>query len=128
MEIAMKKQTSITLAAAVLLAGVSAAAAAPMQSSNSKMAPPASDSLNLTDAQQKTAWTDLYTGVLNQTTPPGFNATVGAVVPSSVATAAVTEKAATDVPALAPYKFAMLQKKLVIINPIDRKIAEVIAR
>jgi hypothetical protein len=31
-------------------------------------------------------------------------------------------------PALEPYQFAMLQKKLVIANPNDRKIADVIAR
>jgi hypothetical protein len=40
----------------------------------------------------------------------------------------VTAKAAGDVPALKPYKFAMLQRKLVIINPRDGKIAEVISR
>ena len=37
-------------------------------------------------------------------------------------------KAASDVPALKPYNFAMLQKKLVIVNPSDHKIAEVITR
>jgi hypothetical protein len=31
-------------------------------------------------------------------------------------------------PALEPYQFAMLQKKLVTANPNDRKIADVIAR
>ncbi len=124
----MKVQTSSALAAAVLLAGVSAAAAAGMQSSNAKMSPQASDSLTLTNAQQKTAWNDLYTRSLNQKTPSGFNATVGALVPNSVITAPVTSKAASDVPALKPYNFAMLQKKLVIVNPTDKKIAEVITR
>jgi len=124
----MKVQTSSALAAAVLLAGVSAAAAAGMQSSSAKMSPQASDSLTLTNAQQKTAWNDLYTRSLNQKTPSGFNATVGALVPNSVITAPVTSKAASDVPALKPYNFAMLQKKLVIVNPTDKKIAEVITR
>lgn len=127
----MKKPTSIVLAAAALLAGMAAASAAPMENANTpsaKMAPPASDTLVLSATQQKTAWDDLYTGALNQKAPSGFNAAVGATVPSTIVTAPVTAKAASDVPALKPYKFAMLQKKLVIVNPNDGKIAEVIAR
>jgi hypothetical protein len=133
-EIAMKPlktKTSIALAAAALLAGVSvagisAASAAPLQ--GAKMAPQSSDTLTLNQAQRRKAWNDLYTGALNQKTPPGFSATVGAVVPNSVTTASMTTKAASDVPALKPYHFAMLQKKLVIVNPTDRKIADVITR
>jgi hypothetical protein len=126
----MKARTSITLAAAVLLAGVSAAAAAGVQPPNAgvNMAPPAGDTLSLSSAQQKTAWKDLYTGSLNQKAPAGFNAVAGAVVPDTVTTAPVTSKAASDVPALKPYHFAMLQNKLVIVNPADKKIAEVITR
>lgn len=63
---------------------------------------------------------------LNQTAPSGFNAIVGAVVPNSVTTAPVPSKAAGAVPSLKPYDFAILQKKLVIVNPSDNKIAEVI--
>jgi hypothetical protein len=126
MEIAMKTQTSIALAAAVLLAGVSAASAAPLE--GAKMAPAPHDTLTLSAAQRKTVWNDLYTGALNQKAPSGFTAKVGAVVPSSITTAAMTQKASGDVPALKPYKFAMLQKKLVIVNPNDHKIADVITR
>ena len=116
----MKKQTSLALAAAVLLAGVTAASAA--------TSPKASDTLNLSSTQQRTAWRDLTMPMLNQTTPSGFSPIVGAVVPNSVTTAPVPSKAASDVPSLKPYNFAMLQKKLVIVNPSDQKIAEVITR
>lgn len=122
----MKTRTSIALAAAALLAGVSVASAAPTV--GAKMAPQPSDTLNLNHVQQKTAWNDLYTGAMNQKTPAGFSATIGAKVPGSVTTASVTTKAASDVPALKPYKFAMLQKKLVIVNPNDNTIADVITR
>ena len=126
----MKARTSIALTAAALLAGVSAASAAGMQQSNagSNMAPRAGDTLSLSSAQQKTAWKDLYTGSLNQKAPSGFSAVTGAVVPNTVTTAPITSKAASDVPALKPYHFAMLQHKLVIVNPADKKIAEVITR
>lgn len=119
----MKKQTSIALAAAVLLSGSMAASAA--TTSNSAKT---GDTLSLTSMQQKAAWRDLYVPSLNQKAPAGFRATIGAVVPSSVTMAPVPSKAASDVPSLKPYDFAMLQKKLVIVNPPDRKIAEVITR
>jgi hypothetical protein len=132
-----KARQSLALAAAVLLAGVSAASAATPAPAKTKtttmakataMAPQAKDTLTLTAAQRKLAWKDLYTGALNQKTPTGFKASVGAVMPGKVVTAAVTRKAAGDVPALKPYKFAMVQKKLVIVNPSDHKIADVITR
>jgi hypothetical protein len=52
---------------------------------------------------------------------------VGAVVPGSVTTASMPNKAARDVPALRPYDFAMLQHKVVIVNPTDKKIAEIVS-
>ena len=126
-----KTQTAIALATALSLAGISAASAAVMQPNGNaatKMPPSASDSLSLSGAQQRTAWNDLYVKSLNQKTPSGFDATVGAVVPHNVEVAPVTSKAASDVPALKPYDFAMLQHKLLIVNPGDKKIAEVITR
>jgi Protein of unknown function (DUF1236) len=131
----MKARTTIALAAAALLAGISAASAAPPENgkmapppASTKMAPPASDTLTLTSAQRKKAWDDLYTGMLNQKTPSGFTATVGSALPSNVVTAPVTARAAGDVPVLKPYKFATVQKKLVIVNPSDRKIVDIITR
>jgi hypothetical protein len=125
-----KTQTAIALVAALSLAGISAASAAnmPNMSAATKMARPAGDTLSLSSTQQKTAWNDLYVKSLNQKAPSGFDATIGAVVPSKVKIAPVTSKAASDVPALRPYDFAMAQHKLLIVNPSDKKIAEVITR
>jgi len=86
------------------------------------------DTLTLSDAQRKLAWQDLYMDSLNQNTPPGFDAVVGAKVPNTIVIAPVTAQAGSDVPALKPYSFAMVQKKLVIVNPSSRKIANVIAQ
>src|SRR5277367_2855254 len=115
------KKRSIALAAALLLSSIAGASAATMPS-HAK----ASDTLNLTSTQQKTAWDDLYMPSLNQKAPSGFNLIVGAVIPNGVTTAAVPSKAAQAVPSLRPYDFAMVQGKLVIVNPTDKKIAEVI--
>jgi hypothetical protein len=133
----MKNQTCFALsAAALLLAGVSAASAAPALPSTlaappvkvaAKMAPAAHDTLNLTSAQQKIARKDLHMKSLNQPAPSGYQVAVGAVVPKNIATGRMTAKAAGDVPALKPYRFAELGNKLVIVNPTDRKIADVIS-
>lgn len=53
---------------------------------------------------------------------------IGAVLPHDVKVAPVTDKAASDVLALKSYDFAVPQHKLLIVNPGDRKIAEVITR
>jgi len=116
----MTKQTTIALAAAAaLLSGVTAASALTVQ-------PQASDLLSLNATQQKAAWNDLNKLASNQNPPSGFDATAGAVVPGAIKISSVPSAAAHAVPALRPYDFAMVQGKLLIVNPSDKKIAEVI--
>jgi hypothetical protein len=123
----MKTPTTLALIAAVLLSGATAASAAETASSHSGMALRASDTLNLNATQQKTAWNDINTQASNQNPPAGFDAAAGAVVPSALKISAVPSKAARDVPALRPYDFAVVQGKLLIVNPSDKKVAEVIS-
>jgi hypothetical protein len=127
----MNKNTLAALATAALIAGVSTASAAGTASSGARAPGPqtgilSKDTLNLSQSQRQTAWKDLYMGSLNQKTPSGFDAVAGATMPSSVVTAPATPRAVSDIPALKPYTFAMVQKKLVIVNPTDHKIAAVI--
>ena len=138
----MNRPSLAALSVAVLVLGTAAASAGPGDNANtpsaglqnsakpqsSKAAAQTSDTLSLSDAQRKLAWQDLYMDSLNQDTPAGFNAVVGASVPNTIVIAPVTAQAGSDVPALKPYAFAMVQKKLVIVNPGNRKIADVIAR
>jgi len=142
----MNKSSLAALAAAAVMVGILAsvgsataadgAPAAKMQSDktqsdkrqNANASTQRNDELSLSDAQRKTAWQDLYMDSLNQNTPPGFDVVVGATVPNTIVIAPVTAQAGSDVPALKPYSFAMVQKKLLIVNPSSRKIAEVIAR
>jgi hypothetical protein len=39
----------------------------------------------------------------------------------------VPEKTAQDVPSLKPYDFAVMQGKVLIVNPSDKKVVEVIS-
>ena len=114
----MSKRT--LLAAVTLLTGVAAASAAGMQSP--------SDTLKLTSGEERTAWHDLTmpSFSLNIAAPAGFSPVIGAVVTHSITTAPVPMKAASDIPALKPYRFAMVEHKLLIVNPSDMKIAAVI--
>ncbi len=120
----MKARTIIALAAAALLSGATAASAADAASSHSGMTKPLSDSLSLSSAQQKTAWNDIKAS--EQKAPAGFDAMAGVAVPSTLKIEAVPSKTARAVPALRSYDFAKIQGKLLIVNPHNRKIAEVI--
>jgi hypothetical protein len=124
------------LVTGLLLAGATAAFAAGTQSSSSSTAAPkssasstmsrsAGDMLSLTSTQQKSAWKDLGKSA-SQNAPSGFQPMVGEVVPNAIKIEAVPSKAATDVPRLKPYDFAVVEGKLLIVNPADKKIAEVI--
>jgi len=116
----MKQPMALALGAALLISGVTAAAAA-------GMAPKASDSLNLSAAQQKTAWNDINKTASNQTAPSGFTAMKGQTVPSALKIEPMPRTAVGAVPALRPYDFAIVSGKLLIVNPSDKKIAEVIS-
>ncbi len=123
----MRKHISVALATGLLLAGVSAASAAGTSQSNSTTAQPASDTLTLTSTQQKTVWNDLHGQATEQKATAGFHATVGSIVPSTVKIEPMPNKAATDVPALKSFNFAMVNGKLLIVNPSDKKIVDVIS-
>jgi guanyl-specific ribonuclease Sa len=105
----MKSQTTMTLAAAVLLAGATLAVV----------------SLSLSSQQQQTAWTDLN-GAKASNAPSSFQPATSSAVPSTLTVHAIPAKTASAVPALRPYDYAKVDGKLLIVNPHDMMIAEVI--
>ena len=60
------------------------------------------------------------------TTPSGLIAAIGATLPASVALRALPATVTRQIPAVRPYKYAMLGRTLLIINPTDRVIVDVI--
>lgn len=119
----MNKRTPTALAAALLLAGVTAASAAGGMANSSSSS---SDSLTLSSTQRTTAWNDLH-AKNKQRAPAGFSAAAGSVLPSTVKIKPVPGTTADSVPALRSYDFAMVGGKLLIVNPSDRTIADVIS-
>ena len=124
----MKKSASVAVAAVLLLSAVSVASAASHMSNRSGSSAAASDKLDLSSAQQKSIWKDIGSHAANQNAPSDFNAAVGMAIPAGVSTYPLPRQAARDVPAVKPYRYAMLQDKLLIVNPSDQKIADVVTR
>jgi uncharacterized protein DUF1236 len=115
----MRKQTVILSAAALLLCGVATASAA------TAMHP--SDTVILSAAQRSTVWNDLNKQATNQNAA-GFDATIGTFLPNSVKIGPIPSKTAADVPSLRPYDFAMVGHKLVIVDPSNKVIADVLTK
>jgi opacity protein-like surface antigen len=124
----MKRSASLVLAAMLAMSGATAASAASHMSRVSNKAPRASDTLTLSGDQQKTIWNDVGTRAKNENAPSGFNAAVGSEAPNSMSTHPMPRQAARDVPAAKPYRYAMAQDKLLIVNPSDHKIADVVTK
>ena len=132
------KSHLIAITAAALVAGIGTASAADMHAksdaaSNTMSKTPAlqsmaKDNLTLTRAQQRTAWMDLGKEASNQTAPSNFKPSVGATIPGDVTIQAVPAKVAARVSSLKPYDYARLDNKLVIVNPNDKKVVDVISR
>ncbi|MGA2894285.1 MAG: hypothetical protein ABSE22_15580 [Xanthobacteraceae bacterium] len=120
----MKSRTIAIAVAAVATGGWLTGAVATAALFTSPV-PQASDSLKLSPQQQQTAWNDLSTGVTS-TAPADFKATTSSAIPSTLEVRAVPGKTARDVPALQPYDYARTPGALLIVNPHDMMIAEVI--
>jgi hypothetical protein len=115
----------MTLAAAVLLAGATLAGVPASAALFSSSTPKAADSLTLSTQDQQTAWNDLN-GAKTSSAPASFQPATSSAVPSTLTVHAIPAKTASAVPALRPYDFAKVNGKLLIVNPHDMMIAEVI--
>ncbi len=122
----------LPLATIVLVGSIGAATAADhsamsRQSSMSSTASMAKDNLSLTTAQEKTAWRGLSRST-SQRAPSTFSASVGTTVPSDITLRPIPRKVASRLPTLKPYQYARLPNELLIVNPTDKKVVDVINR
>jgi hypothetical protein len=130
----MKSHLIAIAAAAALVAGTGIASAGDMHATSTTMSKTpatqsmAKDNLTLTRSQQRAAWKDLGKQASNQTAPSSFTASVGATIPGDITIQAVPAKVAARVSALKPYDYARLHNKLLIVNPNDKKVVDVISR
>ena len=127
------KFSLLPLAASVVVIGNIGAAVATdysamsRASSMSSTAPVAKDNLSLTTAQEKLAWRDLSKQAVSPA-PSNFSAAEGTTVPSDNTLRPIPSKVANQIPQLKPYQYARLPNEVLIVNPTDKKVVDVINR
>jgi hypothetical protein len=137
----MHTSSRLTVAALALLSSVSLAAAMdnkPNATENSSTSTTGmgdtqnnamtEDSLSLTKAQQKLVWEDISKTATKDKAPSGFTAKIGDAIPASLSTHPVPVTTANVVPKVRTYNYAMLDNKLLIVNPDDKKIVQIISQ
>jgi hypothetical protein len=86
-----------------------------------------SDTVILSAAQRRAIWNDLSKQGTNQNAA-GFNAEIGTFVPNTVKIEPMPNKVTANNPSLRPYDFAMVDHKLVIVDPSNKVIADVLSK
>ena len=131
----MKSRIPLTVVAIALLTGASVALAADSNTTwkegtaKSASTSMLKDELSLTNKQQATAWQDITKQATKEKAPASFTAKVGDVVPSALMTYPVPMTTSNKIPILRRYQYALLENnKLLIVNPHDKKVADVITR
>lgn len=145
----MKQHLSIVLATALAFSGASGAVAGTMSQNNASTGTDRSDASNamkrgdrmehattgsaaphgrltLSDSQKQKLWSDLSGSAQRQTPPANFIGKVGEVVPNDVRTRPLPSQAASEVPVIRNYHFAMLDDRIVLVNPQTNKVAGII--
>jgi hypothetical protein len=115
----MKNRTTVVTAAALLLCGAATASAATTTHPT--------DTVILSATQRRAVWKDLHKQATNQSAA-GFDATIGTFLPGTVKIAPIPNRVATAAPSLRPYDFAMVDHKLVIVDPTNKVIANVLTK
>ena len=122
----MWKQILSALAIAMIIVSVSAVPVANARLSALSVKQPG-DILSLTHREKRLAWRDLHRQAIHHYGVPWFEPIDRWVLPPRYTAKPVTSRAARDVPALAGYGFAIVDGMLLIVNPTDHAVADVIA-
>jgi hypothetical protein len=118
----MWKKISIALALAMVIASISAIPVAIAWPGAGRH----NDILVLTHREKRIAWRDLHRQAVRYYGMPGLETLDRWVLPPRVLIKPVTSRAARDIPALAGYDFTIVEGMLLIVNPSDHAVAEVI--
>jgi hypothetical protein len=86
-----------------------------------------SDTVILSVAQRRAIWKDLSKQATNQNAA-GFDAMTGTFVPNTLKFEAIPSRVTANIPSLRPYDFAMVNHKLVIVDPSNKVIADVLSK
>ena len=129
----MKTKLIVTALTVALTSGIGAASAADSSTMSKTSHPSAMDEmskqgLTLTTEQQKLAWKDIGRHASAQNAPADFTPQVGATIPGDVTLKPVPGKLARQVSALKSYDYALMKNELLIVDPGNKKVVDVINR
>ena len=117
----MQSHRRYAVAVLLLLCSYGVAAAAEAQSPFR-----ASDDFALTGAQESLIWHAVSRQSGQGGRASGFNASLYTALPSSIVLHDLPSKVTGQIPMLRPYKYATWGDALLIINPADRRIVDII--
>jgi len=86
-----------------------------------------SDLLSVTGAEERLMW-EAVGNTSYTRAPSGFVAMLDAAVPASLTLRPVPPSVVQQVPELKGYEYAMVENELLIVNPIDMKIVDIITQ
>jgi Protein of unknown function (DUF1236) len=124
----MGKHLAITALAALLCGAAVSVAVAQEETTHpgSETNLSAVPNLKLTSAQKQTIYSSISGQKQKETEPPTFRAAVGAVVPTSVELRPLPKTIVDLVPELKDYEYAMLANQVVLVDPKNKQVVEVI--
>jgi len=127
----MKSSTRLTMVAVAIVSGFSITVVTASNGATKQNAPASTSTLDnrvsLTRKQETATWQNIIKRAAKEKAPARFAAKVGVVVPSTLMTYPVPMTTSNKVPALRRYRYALLENnRLLIVNPFDRQVADVI--
>ena len=119
--------------AAIALAGSIGAATAAEHNAMSKSSAMSSTASMAKDRSSRLhpprkSWPGATSAGVKQREPSNFTASAGTTVPSDIRLRPIPRKVASQLPTLKPYRYARLPNEILIVNPTDKKVVDVINR
>lgn len=88
--------------------------------------PAAAPDLKLSQGQKQTIYTSISNLNRKETEPPTFRAAVGAILPPSVTLQPLPKTVVELAPVVKDYEYAMIANQVLLVDPHNRQIVEVI--
>jgi hypothetical protein len=87
-----------------------------------------SDHLNMSNTQRHEIWQSLSKQAAKENAPVSFKAMVGETAPGSIKLQVLPGDVSNRVPAVKSYDYAMLQNQMLIVDPISKKIVDIVTQ
>lgn len=115
-------------AVGLMLLGTMGFSAAQEANPGAEINPAAAPDLKLTQAQKQTIYLSISNQKQQETAPSTFHAGVGAIVPASVELQPLPKTIVELMPELKNYHYAMVSNQVLLVQPKNKQVVEVITQ